>query len=48
MTKAFLSRNGLELLVRSHEVKEEGYEVEHNGLLVRGWGGVGVGEGGAG
>lgn len=34
MTAAFLEANGLELLVRSHEVKEEGYEVIHNGQLV--------------
>lgn len=34
VTKAFLDDNGLELLVRSHEVKDEGYEVAHNGRLV--------------
>jgi hypothetical protein len=37
VTRSFLDANGLDLLVRSHEVKEEGYEV-------RGWEGVG-GEG---
>lgn len=34
VTKNFLDRNGLELLVRSHEVKEEGYEVEHDGRCI--------------
>ncbi|MEW5297871.1 MAG: hypothetical protein WDW36_001050 [Sanguina aurantia] len=34
VTKQFLDANGLELLVRSHEVKEEGYEIEHDGKLV--------------
>ncbi|KAF6250888.1 phosphatase 5-like protein [Scenedesmus sp. NREL 46B-D3] len=34
ITQQFLKQNGLELVVRSHEVKEEGYEVAHNGLLV--------------
>jgi serine/threonine-protein phosphatase 5 len=34
ITKAFLERNGLNLLVRSHEVKEEGYLVEHNGKCI--------------
>lgn len=29
ITEAFLNRNNLSLLVRSHEVKEEGYLVEH-------------------
>lgn len=27
VTRAFLDANGLDLVVRSHEVKEEGYEV---------------------
>lgn len=27
ITRAFLDANGLDLVVRSHEVKEEGYEV---------------------
>jgi serine/threonine-protein phosphatase 5 len=34
VTKNFLQRNGLQLVVRSHEVKEEGYEVEHNGCCI--------------
>lgn len=34
VTAAFLEANGLELVVRSHEVKEEGYEVAHGGKLV--------------
>jgi len=34
VTKRFLDDNGLEMLVRSHEVKMEGYEVEADGRLV--------------
>lgn len=34
ITKAFLDNNNLELLIRSHEVKEEGYLVEHDGRLI--------------
>jgi serine/threonine-protein phosphatase 5 len=34
ITEAFLIKNNLELLVRSHEVKEEGYLVEHGGKTV--------------
>lgn len=34
VTKQFLQDNGLQLLVRSHEVKDEGYEVEHGGYCV--------------
>lgn len=31
VTKRYLQENGLELVVRSHEVKDEGYEVTHDG-----------------
>ncbi|GMH35961.1 hypothetical protein BSKO_03829 [Bryopsis sp. KO-2023] len=34
ITKAFLEDNGLELVVRSHEVKDEGYELTHDGRLI--------------
>ncbi|KAI9143471.1 Metallo-dependent phosphatase-like protein [Paraphysoderma sedebokerense] len=34
VTDNFLKRNGLELLIRSHEVKQEGYVIEHNGKCV--------------
>jgi serine/threonine-protein phosphatase 5 len=34
ITKQFLDLNGLELLIRSHEVKEEGYLVEHDGKCI--------------
>lgn len=34
ITAAFLKRNNLDLLVRSHEVKEEGYLVEHEGKTI--------------
>ena len=30
----FLDENGLELLVRSHEMKDGGYEVEPNGRVI--------------
>ena len=34
MTKRFLEKNDLSLVVRSHEVRDQGYELEHGGLLV--------------
>jgi len=34
ITENFLERNGLSLLVRSHEVKEEGYLIEHGGKTI--------------
>ncbi|KAI9322621.1 Metallo-dependent phosphatase-like protein [Dichotomocladium elegans] len=34
VTKNFLERNNLDMLIRSHEVKEEGYVIEHNGQCV--------------
>ena len=34
ITAAFLEQNNLSLLVRSHEVKEEGYLVEHGGKTI--------------
>lgn len=34
VTRRFLELNKLDLVVRSHEVKDQGYEVEHDGLLV--------------
>jgi len=34
VTKQFLDDNGLDLLVRSHEMKEDGYELEHDGLCL--------------
>jgi serine/threonine-protein phosphatase 5 len=34
IVEAFLERNHLDLLVRSHEVKEEGYLVEHGGKTI--------------
>ena len=34
VTASFLQRNGLKMVVRSHEVKDEGYEVEADGKLV--------------
>ena len=34
VTKRFLEANGLDLLVRSHEVKPEGYDVMHDGKCI--------------
>ncbi|XP_019166338.1 PREDICTED: serine/threonine-protein phosphatase 5 isoform X2 [Ipomoea nil] len=34
VTKRFLQDNNLELVVRSHEVKDEGYEIDHDGKLI--------------
>jgi len=34
ITAAFLEKNNLDLLVRSHEVKDEGYLVEHGGKTI--------------
>jgi serine/threonine-protein phosphatase 5 len=59
ITARFLAANGLDVLIRSHEVKDDGYVVEHGGKCITvfsavsrvGWGGVGwggVGWGGVG
>jgi len=34
VSHSFLNNNKLELLVRSHEMKQEGYEVEHEGRVI--------------
>ncbi|KAL7589233.1 serine/threonine-protein phosphatase 5 isoform X1 [Lactuca sativa] len=34
VTKRFLKDNNLDLIVRSHEVKDDGYEIEHDGKLI--------------
>ena len=34
VTKAFLAKNNLEYVVRSHEVKADGYEVMHDGKCI--------------
>ncbi|KAL1932684.1 hypothetical protein VTP01DRAFT_8362 [Rhizomucor pusillus] len=34
VTKNFLERNNLDMLIRSHEVKENGYVIEHDGKCV--------------
>jgi serine/threonine-protein phosphatase 5 len=33
-TESFLKRNNLQLVIRSHEVRDEGYEEEHNGKVI--------------
>lgn len=34
VTQKFLKENNLDLVVRSHEVKDKGFEVIHNGQLI--------------
>lgn len=34
VTQNFLQKNGLKMVIRSHEMKEEGYSIEHGGKLV--------------
>lgn len=34
VTESFLSNNDLDLVVRSHEVRDNGYEEEHGGKLI--------------
>lgn len=36
ITKRFCDKNGLEAVIRSHEVRMEGYEEEHNGKCITG------------
>jgi len=36
VTKRFCERNGLNAIIRSHEVRMEGYEVEHDGRCITG------------
>jgi len=36
ITKRFCEKNGLEAIIRSHEVRMEGYEVEHDGRCITG------------
>ncbi|CAA9988989.1 serine/threonine protein phosphatase 5, putative [Plasmodium knowlesi strain H] len=33
ITESFLKRNNLSLIIRSHEVRDEGYSIEQNGML---------------
>ncbi|KAH8850956.1 Serine/threonine-protein phosphatase 5 [Schistosoma japonicum] len=34
ITESFCKQNGLDYIIRSHEVKDEGYEVAHNGRCI--------------
>lgn len=34
ITKAFCAENGISLIIRSHECREEGYDIVHDGLLL--------------
>ncbi len=34
VTKRFCENNGLTAVIRSHEVRQEGYEVEHDGRCI--------------
>jgi serine/threonine-protein phosphatase 5 len=34
VTSSFLKKNGMQLVIRSHEMKDDGYEEEHSGKLV--------------
>jgi len=34
VTRSFLATNDLDLVIRSHEVRDNGYEVEHGGALI--------------
>lgn len=36
VTKRFCENNGLEAIIRSHEVRQEGYEEEHSGKCITG------------
>jgi serine/threonine-protein phosphatase 5 len=36
VTKRFCEKNGIEAIIRSHEVRMEGYEVEHGGRCITG------------
>ena len=40
VTKKFCEANGLEAVIRSHEVRMEGYEVEHDGRCITGRAGL--------
>lgn len=36
ITKRFCENNGLEAIIRSHEVRMDGYEVQHDGRCITG------------